>query len=110
MTKILVMLADDHPIVMTGFAMSLEGQGLEVVAQARTPEEALTQYQQLQPDVIVLDIRFGEQLIVNTAVGVADVPDIGAGGQGVDGFKWRHGQAPKTLEEFLHSVWGISYL
>lgn len=62
MKKIRVMLADDHPIVMTGFAMSLEGQGLEVVAQARTPEEALAQYQQLRPDVTVLDIRFGEQL------------------------------------------------
>jgi len=62
MKKIRVMLADDHPIVMTGFAMSLEGQGLEVVAQARTPDEALAQYRQLQPDVIILDIRFGEQL------------------------------------------------
>jgi DNA-binding NarL/FixJ family response regulator len=60
--KIRVMLADDHPIVMTGFAMSLQGQGLEVVAQARTPEEALERFQQLRPDVIVLDIRFGEQL------------------------------------------------
>ncbi|MYM82304.1 response regulator [Duganella sp. FT50W] len=62
MKKIRVMLADDHPIVMTGFAMSLEGQGLDVVAQARTPEEALAQYQRLKPDVCVLDIRFGEQL------------------------------------------------
>ncbi|GJI94461.1 DNA-binding response regulator [Duganella caerulea] len=56
------MLADDHPIVMTGFAMSLEGQGLHVVAQARTPEEALEQYQRHKPDVAVLDIRFGDQL------------------------------------------------
>ena len=62
MKKIRVMLADDHPIVMTGFAMSLEGQGLDVVAQARTPEEALEQFRQLKPDVAVLDIRFGEQL------------------------------------------------
>jgi DNA-binding NarL/FixJ family response regulator len=62
MEKIRVMLADDHPIVMTGFAMSLQGQGLDVVAQARTPAEALAQYQELKPDVIVLDIRFGEQL------------------------------------------------
>ncbi|WP_373886780.1 response regulator [Duganella sp. BJB1802] len=62
MKKIRVMLADDHPIVMTGFAMSLEGQGLHVVAQARTPEEALEQYQRHKPDVAVLDIRFGEQL------------------------------------------------
>ena len=60
--KIRVMLADDHPIVMTGFAMSLQGQGLDVVAQARTPADALAQYQELKPDVIVLDIRFGEQL------------------------------------------------
>nr|WP_175041516.1 response regulator transcription factor [Duganella vulcania] len=56
------MLADDHPIVMTGFAMSLEGQGLHVVAQARTPEEALEQYLRHKPDVAVLDIRFGDQL------------------------------------------------
>jgi two-component system invasion response regulator UvrY len=62
MKKIRVMLADDHPIVMTGFAMSLTGQGLDVVAQARTPQEALDQHRQLAPDVIVLDIRFGDQL------------------------------------------------
>ncbi|WP_373988241.1 response regulator [Duganella sp. BuS-21] len=62
MKKIRVLLADDHPIVMTGFAMSLEGQGLEVVGQARSPEEALAQFEQLQPDVSVLDIRFGDQL------------------------------------------------
>jgi len=60
--KIRVMLADDHPIVMTGFAMSLEAQGLDVVAQARSPGEALAQFQQQHPDVIVLDLRFGEQL------------------------------------------------
>ncbi|MQA39649.1 response regulator transcription factor [Rugamonas aquatica] len=62
MKKIRVMLADDHPIVMTGFAMSLEGQGLDVVAQARTPEEAVAQYREHRPDVAVLDLRFGEQL------------------------------------------------
>jgi DNA-binding NarL/FixJ family response regulator len=62
MKKIRVMLADDHPIVMTGFALSLTGQGLDVVAQARTPEEALEQHKRLAPDVIVLDIRFGDQL------------------------------------------------
>jgi DNA-binding NarL/FixJ family response regulator len=60
--KIRVLLADDHPIVMTGFAMSLQGQGLDVVGQARTPQEALQQYHALRPDVAVLDLRFGEQL------------------------------------------------
>ena len=43
-TAIRVMLADDHPIVMTGFAMSLAAQGMDVVAQARTPSEAAALY------------------------------------------------------------------
>jgi two-component system invasion response regulator UvrY len=57
-----VMLADDHPIVMTGFAMSLEGLGMDVVGQATTPQEAVDMFARLKPDVLVLDIRFGEQL------------------------------------------------
>jgi DNA-binding NarL/FixJ family response regulator len=56
------MLGDDHPIVMAGFAMSLSAQGLEVVGQARTPDEAVAMYGQLVPDVLVLDIRFGTEL------------------------------------------------
>ena len=61
-TAIRVMLADDHPIVMSGFAMSLEGEGMHVVAQVKTPQEALEHYAQLLPDVLILDIRFGAQL------------------------------------------------
>lgn len=57
-----VLLADDHPVVMTGFALSLSEQGIEVVAQARSPQEALEQYAALQPDVAILDIRFGAEL------------------------------------------------
>jgi DNA-binding NarL/FixJ family response regulator len=57
-----VLLADDHPIVMAGFAMSLQGQGIEVVGQAKTPDEVLTQFDALQPDVAILDIRFGEHM------------------------------------------------
>jgi DNA-binding NarL/FixJ family response regulator len=56
------MLADDHPIVMTGFAMSLSGHGMDVVGQAKTPDEAVTMYGELRPDVLVLDIRFGTEL------------------------------------------------
>lgn len=54
-----VLLADDHPIVMDGFAMTLASAGLEIVGRARTPEEALGLYQSLRPDVALLDIRFG---------------------------------------------------
>jgi len=57
-----VMLADDHPIVMTGFAMSLAAQGMEVTGQAKTPSEAVAMYAEQKPDVAVLDIRFGTEL------------------------------------------------
>ncbi|MBY0574476.1 MAG: response regulator transcription factor [Undibacterium sp.] len=57
-----VMLADDHPIVMTGFAMSLIAEGMQVVGQARTPQEAQEMFTSLLPDVLVLDIRFGAEL------------------------------------------------
>jgi two-component system, NarL family, invasion response regulator UvrY len=56
------MLADDHPIVMTGFAMSLSEQGIEVVGQAKSPDEAVAMYAHEKPDVAVLDIRFGTEL------------------------------------------------
>lgn len=61
-TPVRVMLADDHPIVMTGFAMSLAGVGMDVVGQAKTPDEATAMYGELQPDVLVMDIRFGTEL------------------------------------------------
>lgn len=57
-----VLLADDHPIVMKGFAMSLEAEGMEVVGQARTPAEAVAMYTEARPDVAVLDMRFGTEL------------------------------------------------
>jgi DNA-binding NarL/FixJ family response regulator len=60
--KTRVLLADDHPIVMDGFAISLEGLGIEVVGRARTPGEAISVFHQMEPDVAILDIRFGERL------------------------------------------------
>ena len=57
-----VLLADDHPIVMTGFAMSLAGMGMDVVGQAKSPDEAAALYVELKPDVLILDIRFGTEL------------------------------------------------
>lgn len=57
-----VLLADDHPIVMTGFAMSLAAEGMDVVGQAKTPQEAVDQYVAFRPDVAVLDIRFGAEM------------------------------------------------
>lgn len=61
-SKIRVLLADDHPIVMKGFAMSLEADGMVVVAQVKSPQEAVEQFAVLKPDVLVMDIRFGAEL------------------------------------------------
>lgn len=61
-SKIRVLLADDHPIVMKGFAMSLEADGMVVVAQVKSPQEAVEQFAALKPDVLVMDIRFGAEL------------------------------------------------
>lgn len=57
-----VLLADDHPIVMMGFAMALADFDMTVIGQATTPAMAIGKYTKLLPDVIVLDIRFGEKL------------------------------------------------
>lgn len=62
MDKIKVLLADDHPVVMGGFAMALAGFGIEVVGQVKSPAEAVAAYQALAPDVAILDMRFGEQM------------------------------------------------
>lgn len=62
MQSIRVLLADDHPLIMMGFTMSLTDHGIKVIGQASTPEDAMKQYQELLPDVLVLDMRFGEKL------------------------------------------------
>lgn len=57
-----VLLADDHPIVMSGFALSLKSKGIEVIGEVTTPNEAVESYEKLKPDVLMLDLRFGEKL------------------------------------------------
>jgi two-component system invasion response regulator UvrY len=61
-TPIRVLLADDHPIVMQGFALSLATMAIEVVGQVTSPAEAIESYETLQPDVLMMDLRFGEKL------------------------------------------------
>lgn len=56
-----VLLADDHPVVMQGFATCLTDNGIEVVGQVKTPDEVVKHYEELRPDVLVLDIRFGDK-------------------------------------------------
>jgi two-component system invasion response regulator UvrY len=62
MTPIRVLLADDHPIVMQGFALSLASMAIDVVGQVTSPNEAIESYESLKPDVVMMDLRFGEKL------------------------------------------------
>jgi DNA-binding NarL/FixJ family response regulator len=53
-----VVVVDDHPIVLTGMRLLLGGSRFfELVGEARTGQEAILRCEQLQPDVLLLDLR-----------------------------------------------------
>ena len=57
MSKLRVLLADDHAILRDGLAMLINAQpDMEVVAQAATGHEAVRLACELEPDVAVLDV------------------------------------------------------
>jgi two-component system response regulator NreC len=61
MDPIRLMLVDDHDIVRTGLKSFLETQeGLLVVAEASSGQEAIDKAKETQPDVIVMDITMPE--------------------------------------------------
>jgi two-component system, NarL family, response regulator len=53
-----VIIADDHPVVREGLAAILRSQeDIKIVAEATDGEEACELYDQLFPDVLMLDLR-----------------------------------------------------
>lgn len=55
--RIRVMLADDHAVVRAGYRFLLENvQDIEVVAEASSGEDALAQFSEVKPDVLVIDL------------------------------------------------------
>ncbi len=51
------MLVDDHAVVRMGFRLLLQGTAdIEVVAEADSGEEAVRQFPEVHPDVVVMDI------------------------------------------------------
>lgn len=56
-TPINVMLVDDHAVVRMGFRMLLEtAADIKVIAEAENGEQAIRQYMEHRPDVVVMDI------------------------------------------------------
>ena len=57
MSKITIVLADDHTIVRNGIRSLLEGLAdVEIIGEAQNGAEAITQVKELLPDVLMIDI------------------------------------------------------
>lgn len=57
-----VLLVDDHPVVRTGLRTITEvDAGIVVVGEAGSAAEALVAVRQLQPDVLLLDVRLPDR-------------------------------------------------
>ncbi|MBV8227296.1 MAG: response regulator transcription factor [Verrucomicrobia bacterium] len=53
-----ILIADDHPVVREGLAAIIELESdLKVLGQAHDGEEACRLYQELLPDILILDLR-----------------------------------------------------
>lgn len=58
MTKIRLLLADDHPLIRAGFKSMLDkSDQFEIVAEAENGNELIQLAEQTQPDVILTDIK-----------------------------------------------------
>lgn len=80
-----IMLVDDHEVVRMGLRTLLERrEGFDIVAEAGSVAEAVAQAHELQPDVIVMDVR---------------LPD----GTGVEACREIRGERPETKVIMLTS-------
>ena len=62
MNRIRVLIVDDHEVVRVGLRTLLNrSETLEVAGEASTPAEAVEQTRSLLPDVVLLDVRLGDE-------------------------------------------------
>ena len=57
-----VLIADDHALLVGSLSTALKALGIQVVAQVTDPHQIVAQTIAVHPDVVVLDIRFGDQM------------------------------------------------
>ncbi|MEM6688876.1 MAG: response regulator transcription factor [Planctomycetota bacterium] len=59
--KIRVLLVEDHSVMRLGLRAAFEGTEVEVVGEAISSQEALEKSNEIQCDVVLLDVRLGEE-------------------------------------------------
>ena len=56
-----IIIADDHPVVRAGIRALLDGEDdLSVVGEAETPEQAVELARTLDPELVLMDLQFGQ--------------------------------------------------
>ncbi|SSC25959.1 DNA-binding response regulator LuxR family, partial [Klenkia terrae] len=56
-----LVIADDHPVVRAGLrALLASADDIAVVAEAATPHDAVSLAERLAPDLVLMDLQFGE--------------------------------------------------
>ena len=59
--SIRVLIVDDHEVVRSGLKSILETAGFEVCGVASTLKDLVSKVEQLRPDVLLLDVRLGDE-------------------------------------------------
>jgi DNA-binding NarL/FixJ family response regulator len=118
--KTTIILADDHAVVRAGFRMLLATcDSIEVIAEASKGEQAIQQYQELQPDILIMDLampgiggletirrirqRHVEALILVLSVYHEQVYVNRALSAGAKGYITKN-SAPEMLFEAIHAI------
>lgn len=62
MSKVRVLVVDDHEVVRIGLRTALEDvEDVQIVGEAATAQEAVAEANRLRPDVVLMDVRLGAE-------------------------------------------------
>jgi DNA-binding NarL/FixJ family response regulator len=67
-----ILIVDDHPVFRQEAREMLEGAGYDVVGEADTAGDAITNARKLDPDVVLLDVQLPDGDGFSTAAVIAD--------------------------------------
>ena len=70
-----ILLVDDHPTVLFGLKHLLESAGNEVVGEASNAADCIRLAGELRPDVVLLDLRLGEDSGIEVCREIKALPD-----------------------------------